>query len=528
MQNKGLGNWIHRRREKSRGKTAVISPFGEVTYDQMATRIDQLSAALAANGVEAGDRVAYLGENHPAYLETMFATTSLGAIFVPLNTRLVPAEIAFALQDSGAKVLIFSAVLEGLAVLAHKKLQDDGVATPQLLAAVADGDPVSYQPPQTMPQITDYEQLLASAGEAEHQDHPVGLEDPAVIMYTSGTTGSPKGAVLLHQNFTWNSFNVLVDYDVSSHDVAMMIAPMFHVASLGMGVLPMLLKGATVVLEPKFDPGRTLQLIEQHRATSISGVPTTYQMLCEHPDWDSRDISSLNKLTCGGSAVPHRVMDAYEQKGLSFSGGYGLTETSPGATSMQPAMSRVKAGSAGLPHFFTDVRIVDPLGEPCATGEVGEIQVQGPNVIKEYWNRPEATASSYDDGDWFKTGDMGSFDEQGYLFISDRLKDMIISGGENIYPAQVEQEIAQLPAVGSVAVIGVPHEKWGEVPKAIIVVRDGHQLSAAEVTEFLQDRLAKYKIPRSVEFVADMPRTASGKIRKTDLRKRFATQGEKK
>ena len=523
MQNKGLGNWIHRRRQKSHGKTAVISPFGEVTYDQMATRIDQLAAALAANGIQAGDRVAYLGENHPAFLETMFATTSLGAIFVPLNTRLVPAEIAFALKDSGATILIFSAVLEGLAVLADKKLKDDGDAPLTLLAVVEDGQPVSYRQPAAMPGIQRYEELLASAGAVEHQDVPVALEDPAVIMYTSGTTGNPKGAVLLHQNLTWNSFNVLVDYDVSSEDVAMMIAPMFHVASLGMGVLPMLLKGATVVLEPKFDPGRTLELIEKHQATSISGVPTTYQMLCEHPDWHTRDISSLNKLTCGGSAVPHRVMDAYEQKGLSFSGGYGLTETSPGATSMQPSMSRSKAGSAGLPHFFTDVRIVDPFGEPCATGEVGEIQVQGPNVIQEYWNRPDATASSYDDGDWFKTGDMGYFDEQGYLFISDRLKDMIISGGENIYPAQVEQEIAQLPAVGSVAVIGVPHEKWGEVPKAIIVVRDGHEIAAEDIIAFLQNRLAKFKIPHAVEFVDDMPRTASGKIRKTELRERFAT-----
>ncbi|MFC0582855.1 acyl-CoA synthetase [Micrococcoides hystricis] len=526
MRHRGLGNWIHRRREKSRGKTAIISPFGELSYDELADRIDQLAAALADAGVSRGDRVAYLGENHPAFLETLFATTSLGAIFVPLNTRLVPAEIAFALKDSGASVLIFSRVLEGLAVLAHRQLstETEDVTEPSLglLIAVNDGEPVDYARPDDSPEILQYEDFLASSAGAEHRDVPVALEDPAVILYTSGTTGNPKGAVLSHQNFTWNSFNVLVDYDVSSTDVAMMIAPMFHVASLGMGVLPMLLKGATVVLEPKFDPGRTLELIEKHQATSISGVPTTYQMLCEHPDWDRRDISSLGKLTCGGSAVPHRVMDAYEERGLSFSGGYGMTETSPGATSMQPAMSRIKAGSAGLPHFFTDIRIVDPLGEPCSVGEVGEIQIQGPNVIAEYWNRPDATAASYDEGGWFKSGDMGYRDEQGYLFISDRLKDMIISGGENIYPAQVEQEIAQLPQVGSVAVIGVPDEKWGEVPKAIIVLRDGFQLSVAEVREYLADRVAKYKIPPTVEFVADMPRTASGKIRKTDLRKKYA------
>ena len=528
MENKGIGNWIHRRRQKSAGKVAIISPFGELTYDDFASRIDALAAALAETGVTKGDRVAYLGENHPAFLETLFATTSLGAVFVPLNTRLVPHEIAYALRDSGANTIIFSAVLEGLAVLADKKLRSEHPEEPgvKTFVKVDDGTPVDYTKPDTMPEIHEYETFMASTGQpgtVPHRDVAVALEDPAIILYTSGTTGMPKGAVLLHQNMTWNSYNVLVDYDVVSTDVSMMIAPMFHVAALGMGALPMLLKGATLVLEPKFDPGRTLELIEKHGATAISGVPTTYQMICEHPDWDDTDISSLTKLTCGGSAVPMRVLDAYEDRGLSFSGGYGMTETSPGATSMQPHMSRKKAGSAGLPHFFTDVRIVDPMGDVCSPGDVGEIQVQGPNVILEYWNRPDASAASYEDGDWFKTGDMGYVDDDGYLYISDRLKDMIISGGENIYPAQVEQEIAQLPAVGSVAVIGVPHEKWGETPKAIVTVRDGHTITAEEIIDFLQDKLARYKIPRSVEFVAEMPRTASGKIRKNDLRKEFGS-----
>jgi fatty-acyl-CoA synthase len=301
-----------------------------------------------------------------------------------------------------------------------------------------------------------------------------------------------------------------------------MIAPMFHVASLGMGVLPALLKGATVILEPRFEPGRTLRLIEEYKATSISGVPTTYQMLCEHPDWDSTDISSLTKLTCGGSAVPMRVLEAYESRGLSFTGGYGMTETAPGATSLAPDKSREKAGSAGLPHFFTDIRIAGVLGEPTPAGSVGEIQISGPNVIKEYWNRPDASADSYADGVWFKSGDMGYVDEEGYLYISDRLKDMIISGGENIYPAEVEQYIVELEAVGSVAVIGVPDEKWGEVPRAVVTVRDGYSLTEEDIRNHLQGRVARYKIPKSVVIVEDLPRTASGKIRKADLRKQYS------
>ena len=301
-----------------------------------------------------------------------------------------------------------------------------------------------------------------------------------------------------------------------------MISPMFHVASLDMGVLPTLLKGGTVVLEAKFDPRRTLELIERHRATTISGVPTTYQMLCEHPNWDATDLSSLNKLTCGGSAVPLRVLEAYERRGLRFSNGYGMTETAPGATTLPAARSRDKAGSSGLPHFFTDVRVADPLDPvagPAAPGTVGEIQIKGPNVIHEYWNRPEASADSYTGDGWFKSGDMGCKDPDGFVFISDRLKDMIISGGENIYPAEVEQAIAELDAVGSVAVIGVPDEKWGEVPRAVVLLREGGRLTEEQLRSHLEGRLARYKIPKSVLFVDEMPRTASGKIRKADLRK---------
>jgi fatty-acyl-CoA synthase len=321
----------------------------------------------------------------------------------------------------------------------------------------------------------------------------------------------------------WNCLNVIVDFDFASTDVALMISPMFHVASLDMGVLPTLLKGGTVVLESKFDPRRTLELIEKHKATTISGVPTTYQMLCEHPAWEGTDLSSLNKLTCGGSAVPLRVLEAYERRGLRFSNGYGMTETAPGATTLPAARSREKAGSSGLPHFFTDVRVADFDAALAAPGTVGEIQIKGPNVIGQYWNRPDAAADSYTEDGWFKSGDMGYKDSDGFVFISDRLKDMIISGGENIYPAEVEQAISELDAVGSVAVIGIPDDKWGEVPRAVIVLRDGAHLTEDQLRDHLNGRLARYKIPKSVVFVTDMPRTASGKIRKAELRQQIST-----
>jgi fatty-acyl-CoA synthase len=496
----GVGSWIHRRRVKSAGKVALISGGTTITYDRLAERIDRLANALAER-ITAGDRVAYLGENEPSFLETFFAVTTMGAIFVPLNTRLAAPEINYALQDSGAALLVHAESLTPVAEPAAAGI--DGLA--RIVVGAAPGAAASLD------EIID----SAPTGRPEVAVDPT---DIAMILYTSGTTGRPKGAAISHQNITWNCTNVLVDYDVISTDIALMISPMFHVASLTMGVLPALLKGATVVLEAGFSPERALQLIQQYRATSISGVPTTYQMICEHPAWASTDISSLRILTCGGSAVPARVLDAYEARGLSFTGGYGMTETSPGATSLQPRYSREKAGSAGLPHFFTEVRIADADGRELPAGQVGEIQVRGPNVIAGYWPRPEASADSFADGGWFRSGDLGYFDEDGFLFISDRLKDMIISGGENVYPAEIERIILEIEAVQGVAVIGVPDERWGEVPHAYVEVRPGHTLDDGAVQRHLAGRLAKYKIPRRVTVVAELPRTASGKIRKSELR----------
>ncbi|MFI7481355.1 long-chain fatty acid--CoA ligase [Kocuria sp. M1R5S2] len=504
MRNQGIGSWLVRRLEKSGPKVAVVHGERTLTYRELHDRSHRLATALSGRGVGPGDRVGFLGENSPAYLETMFAAGILGAVLVPLNTRLAVPEIRYQLEDAGVSALVHDAALTGLAEPAARELAD--VTRWVVAEESADGTPT-------------LESVIAAA-EPWTQDVPVTLDDLAVILYTSGTTGRPKGACLTHGNFTWNCFNVLVDYDVAADEVALMISPMFHVASLGMGVLPTLLKGATLVLESKFEPGRVLRLIEQHRVTWLSGVPTTYQLLCEHPDWGSTDLGSLRKLTCGGSAVPMRVLDAYEDRGLAFTASYGMTETSPGATNLPASRSREKAGSSGLPHFFSDVRIVDPAGEPLGPGEQGEILLSGPNVIGRYWNRPDA-ADSFE-GEWFHSGDMGYLDEDGYLFVSDRIKDMIISGGENVYPAEVEALILELPEVAAVAVIGVPDEKWGEVPHAVVVPRDGAELTAERLQEHLAGRLARYKIPKTLTLVAEMPRTASGKIRKNVLRDEIA------
>jgi len=519
MDNNGVGSWLRRRRPKSGPKAALVAGGRTLSYDDLAGRTEQLAQALRKRGVAKGSRVAYLGENDPSFVETFFACGLLGAIFVPLNTRLAAPELQFQLQDSGARLLVNAAALDALAAASA---EDTPVAC--RLAVLPDGG-TPGSAAELPPGVEDYETALREGGDGP-LDEAVGHEDGAMILYTSGTTGKPKGALLTHGNITWNCINTLVDMDLTRNDVALMISPLFHVASLDMGLLPMLLKGATVVLEAKFDAGRALELIERHRVTTLNGVPTTFQMLCEHPGWAAADLSSLEKLTCGGSAVPRRVLDAYEERGIGFTNCYGMTETAPGATMLPVWKSKEKAGSAGLPQFFTDVRISDPLGGPVAPGEVGEIQISGPNVIREYWNRPEATAGSFADSAWFRSGDMGYLDAEGFLFVSDRMKDMIISGGENIYPAEVEAAIAELGAVASVAVIGVDDDKWGEVPRAIVVLREGATLSEAELRAYLEGRLARYKIPKSVVFVEDMPRTASGKIRKVELRRQFARRSD--
>lgn len=506
MHNHGLGSWMAKRRLKTPEKTALIFDEEVITYRRLADAADRVSALLWQRGIRKGDAVAYLGENSPEFIQVMFGAMQLGAVFVPVNTRLAPPEIAHVLTDSGTRALIHdSEFADRIAAV----VDAGGIAH-----RIGTGEGTSDRPGLA--------QLLRTT-RAGHADADVTLDDPAAIIYTSGTTGKAKGAVLTHGNLTWVAINCIVDYDVVSTDIALMISPLFHVASLGMGALPVILKGATMVLEKRFEPGRALAQIERHGVTMLSGVPTTYQLMADHPDWAGADLSSLRTLTCGGSAVPTRILNAYEERGLSFTQGYGMTETSPGATSLSPAMTRAKQGSVGLPHFFTDVRIADEDGAMVQRGTVGEIEISGPNVFAGYHANPDATAAAFTADGWFRSGDLGYLDPDGYLYIADRLKDMIISGGENIYPAEVENLITDIDDVTGVAVIGIPDERWGEVPWAVVTVREGGSVDTDGVRAHLDGKVARYKLPRNVVVVDELPRTASGKVRKADLRARYGS-----
>ncbi|MFJ9153208.1 o-succinylbenzoate--CoA ligase [Streptomyces sp. NPDC102270] len=499
MRNEGLGSWPARRARKTPHRTALIHGDTTVTYAELHTRVTRLAHALRARGIRRGDRVAYLGPNHPSYLETLFAAGSLGAVFVPLNTRLAGPEIGYQLSDSGARALVYG---------------------PSHAGPVA-GLPGSTDVRTYVEVGAEYEQLLAESA-AEPIDEPVTADDTCIIMYTSGTTGRPKGAMLTHGNVTWNAINVLVDTDLIADERALVSAPLFHTAGLNMLTLPVLLKGGTCVLVEAFDPSATFDLIEQHRITFMFGVPTMFEQVARHPRWADADLSSLRILTCGGSPVSTPLIAAYQERGLTFLQGYGMTEASPGTLFLDAEHAISKAGSAGVPHFFSDVRVVRPDLAPVDVDETGEVVLRGPHVMPGYWGLPEETAASFADG-WFRSGDAARVDEDGYVFIVDRIKDMIISGGENIYPAEIEDLLLGHPDIAECAVIGVPDDKWGEVPRAVVVPREGAAPDPDEVLASLAGRLAKYKIPKSVVIADELPRTASGKLLKSRVRKRFGS-----
>lgn len=492
MRNEGIGSWTARRARMSPNRTAVVHDGREWTYAELHDRSTRVAHMLAGLGVAGGARVAYLGPNHPTFLETLFGTGLVGAIFVPLNTRLTPTELAHILRDSGTSVLV------------HAPTHDEHAAELRELVDVAH-----------VLNLETYERLVTGAAAAP-LDEPVDPDDVAMIMYTSGTTGRPKGAALSHANIHWNSVNLLIDVDLAGDEITLVNAPMFHVAALNQTVLPTLLKGGTVVLMSAFDPSATLAVVAERRVTYLFGVPAMFQAVAAAPGWAAADLSSVRTMICGGAPVPEKVITTYQERGLIFLQGYGLTESAPSALFLRATESRDKVGSAGTPCFFTDVRLVGPSGRDVAAGEPGEVVLHGPNVMSGYWGKPAETAAVLSADGWLRTGDVAVADEDGYLYIRDRIKDVIISGGENIYPAEVEDALHQHPAVADCAVIGVADERWGEVGRAVVVLRGS--ASPEELLASLTGRIARYKIPKSVVFADTLPRTASGKLLKSRLR----------
>ena len=443
-----------------------------------------------------------------------------------INARLAPPEVEYILTDSGASVVVHgSEHADHAARLAHPTSVRTWVAvggesapagTPAAARPTgAAGTPTASGAPGA-PGAVDFEEFLAG-GATDVIDEPVTWDDPAMIMYTSGTTGRPKGATHTHGSLSFQYFQALVDTDFTRDEVMLAVAPLFHVAGLNTMTLPTFLKGGTVIIQPAFKPETVLRTIATEGVTSLFAVPAMMDSLSQQPEFAATDLSSLRNVLVGGSPLPDRMLRTWAARGVAVQQGFGMTETAPGIFVLLGEDSFRKPGSAGRPHFWVEGKVVGPDGAEVAPGEIGEVIAQGPNVMRGYWNQAEATAVAIVDG-WYHTGDLATVDEDGYVYIKDRLKDMYISGGENVYPAEVENALLDIPGVAEAAVIGVADPRWGEVGHAYVVLAEGATLTAAEITEILQGRLARYKVPKEIAFVDQLPRTATGKLQKHLIR----------
>ena len=504
---RGIEYWLPKREEISPDKEAVVDGERRLTYRQLNRRVNQLARALQAQGLAQGDRLAMLSYNSLECIEVIMASAKLGLTLVPLNWRLTAAELVFQLGDSGVQSLIFDPELQELAQgilerMSFKRLVVLG------REARMEADP--------------YEALLAARNDAEPvPDKPVTSESPLIIMYTAGTTGKPKGAVLTQGNCFFNALNLQVDLEFTSSDRNLVALPMFHIGGIGLFTLPMLYVGGAVVIQRTFDPAEMLRLFEQENITVCLVVPAIWLFLIQSPAFDPAPLKKARVLMSGGAPLPHSLVEEYHQHGLVLQQGYGMSEAAPSVSTLAKSRALDKIGSVGRVMFNLEARVADEDGRELPRGEVGELLLKGPNVMLGYWNRPEANQESIKDG-WFHTGDLARMDDEGFLYIVDRKKDMFISGGENVYPAEVENAIFALEQVAEAAVIGLPDAKWGEVGCAVVALKEGQSLSPEELTAHLKTCLAKYKIPKKVVFTQALPRNAAGKVLKKDLREQYS------
>ncbi|MCW5746778.1 MAG: long-chain fatty acid--CoA ligase [Alphaproteobacteria bacterium] len=474
------------------------------TYQQLHERAGRLAAHLQGLGVGKRDRVAILAPNGPEYFDVQFACGRIGGVMVPLNWRLTVPELEYILGDCAPKVLVHDSTFRPQAQELKARC---GVA--HLMEVDIDRADCAY------------ERAIMAASPSPTLV-PMTHDDISTIMYTSGTTGHPKGAIITHGMTFWNVVNLGVPAMISPATVQLVVLPLFHTGGLNCYANPVLHAGGTIRIMRSFEPGAALAHISDPALgiTHVFAVPAPYQFMMQHPTFRDADLSRLKVSSVGGAPCALTILETWAARGVPLVQGYGMTETSPGTAMLDAADAMRKVGSAGKPLLHTEVRIVDESGRDVQCGEIGELWTRGPNITPGYWNKPEATAAAFADG-WLKTGDAARQDEDGFYYIVDRWKDMYISGGENVYPAEVENVIFQLPQVGDVAVIGVPDERWGEVGKAVIVVKPDQTLSQADVVNHCLARLARFKVPQSVDFVETLPRNATGKVLKRDLRTHY-------
>ena len=484
-------------------KAAIRFAGRELTYAGLAARVEAAAGALKSDlAVGRGDRVAILAANHPDYLVLLYACARLGAMLVPVNWRLAVPEQLYILRDSGATVLVVEPAFEAILVPLKETLPEVRVVGLDAFA----------------PAGLSFDALVQGAAGGETGEK-ADTSAPLLIVYTSGTTGHPKGAVLRQEALIWNAVMSQHMHDMTAEDHVLTVLPLFHVGGMNIQTTPALQLGATVTLHVRFAPDTTLDAIASDRPTLSVLVPATMQAVIEHPRWRETPLTSLRALSTGSTQVPQGLVDKFVERDVPVLHVYGSTETSPVAVYTRASGDWRRPGSTGLPGLVCEARIVDDGGREVPHGTTGEVVVRGPNVLSEYWNNAKATAEALHEG-WYHSGDIGVRDADGHFFIHDRKKNLIISGGENIYPAEVERVLGTHPAVAECAVIGRPDEKWQEVPVAYIVRRAGAVAEPGEIERFCLAELARYKVPRAYVFVESLPRNAMGKVQHFVLRER--------
>lgn len=502
-----LSDWIERQAGFTPDKAAIRFEGGEITYAVLAARIEAAAWALKHElGVQAGDRVAHLGLNRPEMLILLFACARMGAIFTPMNWRLAPPEHAFILGHSGASILIADSEFVG-------HVEEIGTIVHDMPLASIGAPPQGWQ---------DWNLLIDNA---QGRDEHVGAyDDPVLLVYTSGTTGRPKGALLTQSNLFWNAVNSIHMHDMTRNDHVLTTIPLFHVGGMNIQTLPCLHAGGTVTLHPRFDPAGTLAAIANDRPSLTVLVPAQMSALMSLPGWEAADLSSLRFVTTGSMIVPVPLIEKFHARGLPMVQIYGSTETAPVVVYQTRADAERKLGSTGRAGIHSEIRLVDKQYIDVPAGTRGEILIRGPQVMREYWADPKATAEALRDG-WYHSGDIGHLDEEGWLYVDERKKDVIISGGENIYPAELEALLAECEAIAEAAVVARADEQWGEIPVATIVLRESCAMDREAVLALFEGRIARFKRPRDVLFLESLPRNAMGKIQKFRLREILAEGG---
>jgi fatty-acyl-CoA synthase len=453
-------------------------------------------------GLRPGDRVAILSGNRVEFLDAFFAAGKSGIVVVPLSTRLTASELEQIIRDCGPRAVIYDG--EHRAVVRRLRPRVEVDFWLALDERDHDGD-------------LDYAEMVLTRGAGSSVHRRCRPEDPCCLLYTSGTTGRPKGVVIPHRMISWNAYNTAACWQIGEDDVSSIFTPLYHAGALGAFLAPVLLVGGRIVLHRAFDAAEVWRAIEQERCTVVLGVPTIWKLLAEAPEFQTVDLSRVRWLISGGAPLPKHLIEVYRQRGVVLRQGYGLTEVGVNCFTMSDEEAWSKAGSVGRPLMFTEVKVVDQSGQELPPGEVGELCFRGPHVSSGYWNNPQATAEVNDSQGWFHTGDMALGDEDGFYFIAGRSKDMFISGGVNVYPAEIENQLLQHPDLRDAAVVGAIDETWGEVGVAFVVLREGAELNARGLSEYLAGRLARYKVPKRFIAVSELPRTPYGKVVKAEL-----------